>query len=86
LRLVLAPWLWRQSFGLADTATFCETLVGKVVPLKQLYDLFLAGPQNPTDSVVLRAAWERLVSAADQAELHRNEHLQYVRGLGRSAA
>ncbi len=70
----------------AGTATFCEELVGKVVPLKRLSDLFLAGPQSPTDSVVLRAAWERLVSAADQAEQHRNEHLQYVRGRGRSAA
>jgi hypothetical protein len=70
----------------AGTATFCEELVSKVVPLKRLSDLFLAGPQSPTDSVVLRAAWERLVSAADQAEQHRNEHLQYVRSRGRSAA
>jgi len=70
----------------AGTATFCQELVGKVVPLKRLSDLFLAGSQSPTDSAVLRAAWDRLVLAADQAEQHRSEHLQYVRSRGRSAA
>ena len=70
----------------AGTATFCEELVGKVVPLKRLSDLFLAGSQSPTDPAVLRAAWDRLVSAADQAEQHRSEHLQYVRSRGWSAA
>ena len=70
----------------AGTATFCEKLAGKVVPLKRLSDLFLAGSQSPTDPAVLRAAWDRLVLAADQAEQHRSEHLQSVRSRGRSAA
>jgi hypothetical protein len=70
----------------AGAATFCEELVGKVVPLNWLSDLFLAGPQSPADSVALRAAWDRLVLAADQAEHHRSVHLQCVRGRGRSAA
>jgi Nuclease-related domain len=49
----------------AGNATFCEELIGKVVPLKRLSDLFVAESQGPTDAVVLRAAWDRLVSAGD---------------------
>jgi hypothetical protein len=63
----------------AGSATFAEELMGLVVPINRLCEMFRDNPPRPHDPQMLDRAWLRLVEAAAAAEPRREEHQDLVR-------
>lgn len=63
----------------AGRAQFCDDLLGVVVPLDSLSQIFLPSDAGPVVQADLQAAWDRLVAAADTNEVRRSDHLSAVR-------
>ena len=63
----------------AGRAKLGDDLVGVVVPLDRLSQVFLPASRAAADPAVLRRAWDILVAAATRAEPRRAEHLAMVR-------
>jgi len=55
----------------AGHAQFCDDLVGIVVPVDRLSQVFVADELSPGAQADLQAAWGRLVAAADTNEVRR---------------
>ena len=70
----------------AGKAKFSDGLIGTVVPVDSLSDVFLPSDGPRVDQNALRQAWERLTVAAQAGESRREEHLSSVRARqGRAA-
>ena len=63
----------------AGRAKLGDDLVGVVVPLDRLSQVFLPARRGAVDPADLRRAWDILVVAATRAEPQRAEHLAMVR-------
>ena len=63
----------------AGRAKLGDDLVGVVVPLDHLSQVFLPVSRGVVDPAILRRAWDLLVAAATRAEPQRAEHLAMLR-------
>ncbi len=63
----------------AGSATFAEELLGLVVPIDRLCQMFRDSPPRSHDPQMLDRAWQRLVDAVAAGEPRRQEHQDLVR-------
>jgi hypothetical protein len=63
----------------AGTATFCEALLGSVVPLSRLGEVFRPSARRHHNPLHLDIAWERLSGVLAEAEPRREEHRDSLR-------
>ncbi|WP_158744948.1 nuclease-related domain-containing protein [Acidisphaera sp. L21] len=63
----------------AGSATFCDDLKGRVVPLPRLAEVFRPTPCRSHDPRDLDVAWRRLLDATAAAEVRREEHQEAMR-------